>query len=81
MSEVQSRDQSPEFVDTLEVIKSLDKDTHGGWFKLQCHGEDLCAHGVLDDCFALKVVYTSLAAVVGVSPWLLLQSPEPIVQS
>lgn len=55
------------FVDTLEVFRSLDGESHGGCVKLQCllryltGGEKLGAHRALDDCFALKSVLESMA--------------------
>ena len=61
------------FVDTLEVVKALGSDSHGGCVKLQCllrhltGGEDLRAHRALDDCVALKSVLESIAGVLGVS--------------
>ena len=67
------------FVDTLQVVRALDADTHGGCVKLQCllrhlaHGEELRAHRALDDCFALRAVLGSLAGLLGVSPWALLR--------
>ena len=62
------------FVNTLEVFKSLNGDSHDSCVKLQCllrhltGCEDLRAHRALDDCFALKSVLESMAGVLGVSP-------------
>ena len=67
------------FVDTLDVARALSNELHGGCVKLQCllrhlaHAEDLRAHRALDDCYALRSVLGSLAASLGVSPWLLLK--------
>ena len=61
------------FVDTLEVVRALGNEIHGGCVKLQCllrhlsNGEELRAHRALDDCFALKSVLESIAGVLGVS--------------
>ena len=67
------------YVDSLDVVKALDSQAHGGCVKLQCllrhlaRAEDLRAHRALDDCYALRSVVDTLAASLGVSPSLLLK--------
>ena len=67
------------FVDTLEVIRAIDGEVHGGCVKLQCllrhlaSNEDLRAHRALDDCYALRAVVGSLAGVLGVCTMTLLR--------
>ena len=62
------------FVDTLHVLRAVDAELTGGCAKLQCllnrlraADEALPAHRALSDCFALRGVCQSLAAIVGVS--------------
>ena len=67
------------YVDSLDVVKALDSETHGGCVKLQCllrrlaPAEDLQAHRALSDCYALRSVVDTLAASLGVSSSLLLR--------
>ena len=67
------------YVDSLDVVKALDSQAHGGCVKLQCllrrlaHEADLRAHRALDDCYALRSVVDTLAASFGVSSSLLLK--------
>ena len=68
------------YVDSLDVVKALDSQAHGGCVKLQCllrrlvhEAEDLRAHRALDDCYALRSVVDTLAASLVVSSSLLLK--------
>ena len=67
------------YVDSLDVVKALDSQTHGGCVKLQCllrrlaHKADLRAHRALDDCYALRSVVDTLAASLDVRSSLLLK--------
>ena len=66
-------------MDSLDVVKALDSEAHGGCVKLQCllrrlaPAEDLQAHRALSDCYALRSVVDTLAASFGVSSSLLLK--------
>ena len=67
------------YVDSLDVVKALDSQAHGGCVKLQCllrhlaRAADLRVHRALDDCYALRSVGDTFAASLGVSPSLLLK--------
>ena len=66
-------------MDSLDVVRALDSQAHGGCVKLQCllrrlaREADLRAHRALDDCYALRSVVGTLAASFGVSSSLLLK--------
>ena len=66
------------YVDTLDLVKSLDAEFYGGCQKLQCllqrtDSGDLHAHRALDDCRALQSVVHHLAVGQGVSVFSLLR--------
>ena len=67
------------YVDSLDVVKALDSQAHGGCVKLQCllrhlaREADLRAHRALDDCYALRSVVGTIAASFGASASLLLK--------
>ena len=66
------------FVDSLEVFRATDAETHGGCVKLQCllrslAPAELRAHRALDDSQALKSVLDTVCAALGVNQKALLR--------